>query len=170
MTQIKTGDGQRIVGRTLPAGWSPRDYGEQQVGPEMFIWAGEDVLIYSKNIIDDEGVFNYDKDVHSGIYAILRYNMTSRETETIVPSFPGGATRPELSRDKRTLAFVRRVRDKEALVLKSVHFFILRNNTNILTKRSSDWHSAQHLVRLNIRSRSYISSDGHLSFVLLYAR
>ena len=32
-------------------------------------------------------------------------------------SFPGGASRPQLSRDGKTLAFVRRVRDKEALVL-----------------------------------------------------
>jgi hypothetical protein len=37
-----------------------------------------------------------------------------------VDASPGGASRPELSRDQRTLAFVRRVRDKEALVLKYV--------------------------------------------------
>jgi hypothetical protein len=41
-----------------------------------------------------------------------------------VPAFPGGASRPELSRDGRTLAFVRRVRDKEALVLMFVHSLI----------------------------------------------
>lgn len=44
--------------------------------------------------------------------------MTTGETETLVDAFPGGASRPELSRDSRTLAFVSRVRDKEALVLK----------------------------------------------------
>jgi hypothetical protein len=44
-------------------------------------------------------------------------NLTSGITRELVPAFPGGASRPELSRDGRTLAFVRRVRDKEALVL-----------------------------------------------------
>lgn len=57
-------------------------------------------------------------DVHQGIYAIFQKNLITNGTETLVNSFPGGASRPELSRDRRTLAFVRRVRDKEALVLK----------------------------------------------------
>ena len=58
--------------------------------------------------------------MHSGIYAIFQKNLTTGATETLVDAFPGGASRPELSRDGRTLAFVRRVRDKEALVLKYV--------------------------------------------------
>ena len=57
-------------------------------------------------------------DVHKGIYAIFQRNLTSGTTKTLVNASPGGASRPELSRDRRTLAFVRRVRDKEALVLK----------------------------------------------------
>ena len=35
----------------------------------------------------------------------------------LVENTPGGASRPEISRDGRTLAFVRRVRDKEGLVV-----------------------------------------------------
>lgn len=124
-----------MVGRTLPPGWGPEQYGDQQIGPEQFVWFGEDTLIYSKNVKDTNGQYTYSKgitssvshltridqsnlDVHSGIYSIFKTNLTSGETETLVDSFPGGATRPELSRDQRTLAFVRRVRDKEALVLK----------------------------------------------------
>lgn len=57
-------------------------------------------------------------DVHKGIYAIFQRNLTSGSTETIVDSFAGGASRPELSRDGRTLAFVRRVGDKQALVFR----------------------------------------------------
>lgn len=53
-----------------------------------------------------------------GIYAIFERNLTTGITKTLVDAYPGGASRPELSRDRRTLAFVRRVRDKEALVLK----------------------------------------------------
>jgi Tol biopolymer transport system component len=59
-------------------------------------------------------------DVHSGIYSIFARNLTSGAEEVLVDAFPGGASRPTLSRDGRTLAFVRRVRDKEALVLKYV--------------------------------------------------
>lgn len=57
-------------------------------------------------------------DVHRGIYAIFQRNLTTGNTENLVDPLPGGANRPELSRDGKTLAFVRRVRDKEALVLK----------------------------------------------------
>jgi Tol biopolymer transport system component len=59
-------------------------------------------------------------DVHKGIYSIFQYNLTTHVTTTLVDASPGGASRPELSRDGRTLAFVRRVRDKQALVLKYV--------------------------------------------------
>lgn len=55
--------------------------------------------------------------MHKGIYAIFATNITTQETRTLVGAVPGGASRPELSRDGRTLAFVRRVRDKEALVV-----------------------------------------------------
>ncbi|KAH8119769.1 hypothetical protein DFH11DRAFT_6289 [Phellopilus nigrolimitatus] len=126
-SQIEAGSGRRVVGRELPLGWSAADYGEQQVGPEQFIWHGEDALIFAKNVEDSAGSFNYDKDVHSGIYAIFERNLTTNRTKILVPPSPGGASRPELSRDGRTLAFVRRVRDKEALVLKDLQSGTLHN-------------------------------------------
>jgi len=64
-------------------------------------------------------------DVHKGIYAIFATNITTMETRTLVDAVPGGASRPELSRDGRTLAFVRRVRDKEALVVMFVPALVL---------------------------------------------
>lgn len=57
---ITVGSGTRVVGRTLPRGWSPEDYGNQQIGPEQLIWNGNDALIYSKNIIDSS-TFTYSK-------------------------------------------------------------------------------------------------------------
>ncbi|OJT07280.1 hypothetical protein TRAPUB_1877 [Trametes pubescens] len=123
---ITAGSGERLVGRTLPPGWGPERYGDQQVGPEQFIWKGNDTLIYSKNVVDN-GAWTYSKDVHKGFNAIFSVNLTSKRTSTLVNSFPGGATRPELSRDGRTLAFVRRVRDKEALVLKDLETGTIRN-------------------------------------------
>ncbi|KAI0373252.1 hypothetical protein BV20DRAFT_963082 [Pilatotrama ljubarskyi] len=130
---IKAGSGKRLVGRTLPVGWGPENYGDQQVGPEQFLWKDNDTLIYSKNVIDTNGAWTYSKDVHKGIYSIFAHNLTSKRTTTLVDAFPGGATRPELSRDGRTLAFVRRVRDKEALVLKDLETGTIRNIWDGLT-------------------------------------
>ncbi|ESK88278.1 amidohydrolase [Moniliophthora roreri MCA 2997] len=114
---IPVGSGTRIAERTLPAGFT--DYNSQQIGPEMIIWHGNDSLIYSKNVIDSTE-FEYSKDVHAGIYAIFAKNLTTGSTSTLVSASPGGASRPELSRDGRTLAFVRRVRDKSVLVFKDL--------------------------------------------------
>lgn len=133
--KIPEGSGQRILSRTLPLGWTSQDYGEQQIGPEQILYHANDSIIYSKNVVD-ESEFAYSKgtfcrdpcspfnltshptDVHKGAYAIFQKNLTTGDVDTLVGARPGGASRPEVSRDGRTLAFVRRVRDKEALVLK----------------------------------------------------
>jgi hypothetical protein len=87
--------------------------------------------------------------VHKGIYAIFATNVTTWETRTIVDAVPGGASRPELSRDGRTLAFVRRVRDKEALVLMFVLALSLTLFANGL-QRHDIWYSPQPLVRADL--------------------
>jgi hypothetical protein len=63
--QISVGSGKRLVGRTLPPGWGPERYGDQQIGREQFIWHGSDSLIYSQNVIDD-GEFTYSKGKQHG--------------------------------------------------------------------------------------------------------
>lgn len=120
-SKVEIGAGKRLVSKSLPMGWTKADYVEQQIGHEQFIWAGDDTLIYAGNVIDVDGSYTYSKDVHKGIYAIFQRNLTTGLEETLVDAFPGGASRPTLSRDGRTLAFVRRVRDKEALVLKDLN-------------------------------------------------
>lgn len=129
--EIPARSGSRIVGRTLPLGYGSERYHELHIGPEQFIWLGDDALVYAKNVQED--FYHYNKgvlsvrihlrfpdfvDIHKGIYAIKKFNLTTGATETLVDSSPGGASRPELSHDKATLAFVRRVRDKEMLVLR----------------------------------------------------
>ncbi|KIP10290.1 hypothetical protein PHLGIDRAFT_115580 [Phlebiopsis gigantea 11061_1 CR5-6] len=101
-SKVSMGSGKRLVSRSLPPGWGPEDYGEQQIGPEQLIWHGEDGLIWAKNVIDSTGTYSYSKDVHTGIYSIFSTNLTTHETKTLVGSFSGGASRPELSRDGRT--------------------------------------------------------------------
>ncbi|KJA15941.1 hypothetical protein HYPSUDRAFT_47891 [Hypholoma sublateritium FD-334 SS-4] len=125
-SEIDVGSGNRIISRSLPLGRSAENYGDQQIGPEQLIWKGGDSIIYSKNVVD-EYFFTFNKDVHRGTYAIFERNLTTGSTNVIVDSFPGGATRPELSRDGKTLAFVRRVRDKEALVLKDLETGTIHN-------------------------------------------
>ncbi|KAF9228696.1 hypothetical protein BS17DRAFT_691608 [Gyrodon lividus] len=117
--RVEVNAGKRLVSKVLPLGWTKADYIEQQIGHEQFSWSADDAIVYSKNV-RDEGTFQYSKDVHKGIYSIFGRNLTSGAEETLVDAFPGGASRPTLSRDGRTLAFVRRVRDKEALVLKDL--------------------------------------------------
>ena len=59
-SHVPEGSGERVVERALPLGWGPEDYGEQQIGPEQILWRSNDVLIYSKNVID-ESEFAYSK-------------------------------------------------------------------------------------------------------------
>ena len=59
-TQITPANGTRLIGRTLPFGWSPEQYENQQIGPEQFIWWGDDRIIYAKNVAED-GSFEYSK-------------------------------------------------------------------------------------------------------------
>lgn len=57
---VKHITGSQVVGRTLPLGWTVEDYANQQIGPEQFLWHGNDSLIYSKNVVD-ESTFAYSK-------------------------------------------------------------------------------------------------------------
>ncbi|KAH8898441.1 hypothetical protein GQ53DRAFT_881601, partial [Thozetella sp. PMI_491] len=123
--------GRRVVGRKLPPAWSRDRYFESQLGAEQGRYtASGDGIIFTRNVNDeDAGKFSYNKDVHAGINAVFLFNTTSgRITELVAaaasapnkPASPGGANMPRLSRDGRTLAFVRRVDDKSVLVLKDM--------------------------------------------------
>ena len=62
---IKAGSGKLLVGRTLPLGWGVESYEHQQVGPEQFVWHGNDTLVYSKNVGDTDGTWLYNKGTNS---------------------------------------------------------------------------------------------------------
>ncbi len=61
---VEAGAGKRLIGRTLPLGWSSSQYNDVVVGPEQFVWLGNDSVIYSKNVIDTDGSWNYNKGNH----------------------------------------------------------------------------------------------------------
>lgn len=88
--------------------------------------------------------------------------MTFGQEEVLVDAFPGGASRPTLSRDGRTLAFVRRVRDKEALVLKYVYVWAL-NPVSLMPQGFANGHAPPYLARADIRSFHYLRPNGDLS-------
>jgi imidazolonepropionase-like amidohydrolase/Tol biopolymer transport system component len=86
-----------------------QDLGEPCISPDgKYVYYSEDVY--------PGGRFEYNKDPNSQIYVIKRYEFAKNETEVIVGG-PGGAFRPQVSRDGKLLAFVRRVRTETVLFL-----------------------------------------------------
>jgi Tol biopolymer transport system component len=103
MYHVSGGEGVQIVKKKN----DQQDIGEPCMSPDSRY------LYYSEDMYPG-GSFQYNKDPNSLIYAIKRYDMDEGETRTIA-SGPGGALRPQISRDGKTLAFIRRVRTKTVL-------------------------------------------------------
>ena len=72
-------------------------------------------LYYSEDVYPG-GFFQYNKDPNKQIYVINRYNMETGKTERVTGG-PGGATSPQISRDGKKLAFIKRVRTKTVLFI-----------------------------------------------------
>ena len=71
---------------------------------------------------------------------------------------PGGASRPELSRDGKTLAYVTRVRDKEALVLKYISPHSPTDATELIVGFISEtWKAVQFTTRGTVSRTIYLS-------------
>ncbi|MGB0134930.1 amidohydrolase family protein [Dokdonella sp.] len=84
-----------------------QDLGEPAVSPDgNFVYFSEDV--------SPGPYFQYNKDPHGVIYAIKRLDRRDGEIERVIGT-PGGAVRPEPSPDGKSLAFVKRVREKTVL-------------------------------------------------------
>jgi Tol biopolymer transport system component/imidazolonepropionase-like amidohydrolase len=63
--------------------------------------------------------FDYNKDVHDGIFQINRYDRETGEIEPVTRG-PGGGIRPMPSPDGRSLAFIRRVATKTVLFVRDL--------------------------------------------------
>ncbi|NAS29413.1 amidohydrolase family protein [Flavobacteriaceae bacterium R38] len=72
-------------------------------------------LYYSEDVAPG-GFFQYNKDPNKQIYVIKRYDFETGKTITVTGG-PGGAARPQVSRDGKKLAFIRRVRTKSVLFI-----------------------------------------------------
>ncbi len=88
---------------------------DQQDVNEPSISSDGKYLYYSEDVYPG-GNFQYNKDPNNQIYVINRYNMESGKIERVTGG-PGGAARPQVSRDGKKLAFVKRVRTKSVLYI-----------------------------------------------------
>jgi len=86
-----------------------QDVNEPSVSPDgRYVYYSEDVY--------PGGSFQYNKDPNKQIYVIKRYDFETGKTIQITGG-PGGASRPQISRDGKKLAFIKRVRTKSVLYL-----------------------------------------------------
>src|ERR1035437_830080 len=65
------------------------------------------------------GYFQYNKDPNNQIYVIKRYEFSTGETVSVTGGI-GSAFRPQISKDGKTLAFIRRVHEKSVLYLRNL--------------------------------------------------
>jgi len=68
---------------------------------------------------DQTGPFEYNRNVHAGIFQILRYDRMKGTTSPVTGE-EGGAVRPTPSPDGKSLAFVRRIGTKTVLMLRDL--------------------------------------------------
>ena len=68
---------------------------------------------------DFTGPFDYNRDVHDGIFQVNRYDRETGEIEPVTRG-PGGAVRPTPSPDGRSLAFIRRIGNKTVLMVRDL--------------------------------------------------
>lgn len=131
-------DGQYIVarkhftsGRSLGAGeiWMYHSSGgnglqitarknDQQDVNEPVVSSDGRYIYFSEDMYPG-GFFQYNKDPNNQIFAIRRFDK-EKGTIEYVTGGPGGAIRPQLSNDGKTLAFVRRVRTGSVLFLRNL--------------------------------------------------
>src|SRR6201985_248720 len=102
------GDGIQLTKRKN----DQQDAGEPVVSPDgKYVYWSEDVTPGPD--------FQYNKDPYKGIYAIKRLNRQTGDIETVTGG-AGGACRPQISPDGKLLAFVKRVRLKSVLYLRTL--------------------------------------------------
>jgi len=103
MYHISGGSGIQLTKRRN----DQQDVNEPTVSPDgRYLYFCEDMY--------PGGFFQYNKDPNQQIYVTRRYDLLTGDM-TDITGGPGGAARPQISRDGKKLAFVRRVREKTVL-------------------------------------------------------
>ncbi|MCC7029103.1 MAG: PD40 domain-containing protein, partial [Chitinophagaceae bacterium] len=76
-------------------------------------------FVYYSEDMYPGGFFQYNKDPNNQIFVIKRYDRNKGTNEQVTGG-PGGAFRPQISHDGKTLAFVKRIRTKTVLYLRNL--------------------------------------------------
>lgn len=90
----------------------------QQDAGEPCASADGKYVYYSEDMYPG-GFFQYNKNPSAQIYVIKRYDRNTGGTD-IITGGPGGAVRPQISKDGKTLAFIRRMRETSVLYLRNM--------------------------------------------------
>src|SRR5690606_254844 len=102
---ISGGSGVQLTKRRT----DQKDVNEPTISPDgKYMYYSEDVTPGS--------IFEYNKDPNGQIYAIQRYDFETGEIKQITGG-PGSAARPQISRDGKLLAFIKRVRTQTVLYI-----------------------------------------------------
>jgi imidazolonepropionase-like amidohydrolase/Tol biopolymer transport system component len=88
---------------------------DQQDLNEPFVSPDGRYVYYSEDMYP-AGYFQYNKDPNNQIFVVKRYDREKGISETVTGG-PGGAIRPEVSHNGKTLAFIKRVRTQTVLFL-----------------------------------------------------
>jgi imidazolonepropionase-like amidohydrolase/Tol biopolymer transport system component len=105
MYHISGGKGVQLTKRKN----DQQDVNEPSVSPDgRYVYFSEDMY--------PGGYFQYNKDPNSQIFIIRRYDLKEGKLENILAG-PGGAFRPQISRDGTKLAYVRRIRTQTWLCI-----------------------------------------------------
>lgn len=102
------GDGLQLTARKN----DQQDVNEPCVSPDgRYVYYSEDMY--------PGGYFQYNKDPNNQIFVIKRFDREKGIIEYVTGG-PGGAVRPQISHDGKTLAFIKRVREKTVLYLRNL--------------------------------------------------
>jgi imidazolonepropionase-like amidohydrolase/Tol biopolymer transport system component len=108
MYHITGGNGIQLTARKN----DQQDVNEPAMSPDgRYVYFSEDMY--------PGGMFQYNKDPNNEIFVIRRFDREKGVIENITGG-PGGAFRPQVSPDGKTLAFVKRVRTKTVLYLRDL--------------------------------------------------
>lgn len=108
MYHISGGGGVQLTARKN----DQQDVNEPSVSPDgRYVYFSEDMY--------PGGSFQYNKDPNNQIFIIRRFDRDKGIIENITGG-PGGSFRPQISRDGKLLAFVKRVRTKTVLYLRNL--------------------------------------------------
>ncbi|NMC43581.1 MAG: amidohydrolase family protein [candidate division Zixibacteria bacterium] len=112
-------------------GLTVRKNDQQDANEPIFSHDGR--YLYWSEDMSGGDYFQYNKDPHGTIFVIRRLDLKTNEIRNLI-EINGGACRPQISPDDKTMAFVRRVRNQSVLALYDLQTGSIRHLWNGLSE------------------------------------